>query len=65
LLDGTISSRNVPVAVNNSTIGNRVVAIAAGEVHSMAITNDGKLYAWGVNSNGQLGVSTITHAHTS
>ena len=31
-------------------------AIAAGYAHSLAIGNDGNLYTWGMNSNGQLGI---------
>ncbi|MEO6750483.1 MAG: cadherin-like beta sandwich domain-containing protein, partial [Chthoniobacteraceae bacterium] len=49
---------NVPVIV--STLGvlstKRVVAIAAGEAHSLALCSDGTVAAWGANSNGQLGI---------
>jgi alpha-tubulin suppressor-like RCC1 family protein len=31
------------------------VAVAAGEQHSLAIKTNGTLWAWGLNSNGQLG----------
>jgi alpha-tubulin suppressor-like RCC1 family protein len=35
--------------------------IVSGSFHSLALTNDGKLYAWGVNTCGQVGVgSTVT-----
>ncbi len=33
----------------------RVTAIAGGGLHSLAVTGDGKLYAWGYNGTGQLG----------
>jgi alpha-tubulin suppressor-like RCC1 family protein len=33
-----------------------VQSIAAGSVHSMAITEDGKLYNWGEGRSGQLGL---------
>ena len=29
--------------------------IACGHAHTLAVTDDGKLYTWGYNSNGQLG----------
>jgi E3 ubiquitin-protein ligase HERC4 len=33
-----------------------VVQIACGQKHSLALTNNGELYSWGSNSNGQLGL---------
>jgi len=38
----------------------RVVAIAAGRQHSMAIAPSGLLFAWGANYSGQLGISHAT-----
>jgi alpha-tubulin suppressor-like RCC1 family protein len=32
-----------------------VVAVAAGDFHSLALANNGKVFAWGRNNNGQLG----------
>ncbi|MBS0658888.1 MAG: choice-of-anchor D domain-containing protein [Verrucomicrobia bacterium] len=40
--------------------GRRVVAIAAGENHSLALCSDGTLVAWGANASGQLGDGTTT-----
>ena len=37
-----------------------VKAIAAGERHRLALTNDGKVWAWGENDRGQLGDGTTT-----
>lgn len=36
----------------------RVIAIAAGEKHSLAIKGDGTVWAWGSNAGGQLGDGT-------
>ena len=33
-----------------------VIDIAAGQEHSLAMTSDGKVYSWGCNSFGQLGL---------
>jgi alpha-tubulin suppressor-like RCC1 family protein len=41
-----------------------VVAVAAGANHSLAITSDGRLWAWGRNSNGQLGDNTTANKNT-
>ena len=35
--------------------------IAAGDAHSLAITNQGRLYAWGYNASGQLGDLTTVN----
>jgi len=35
-----------------------VKAIAAGRAHSLALTTDGKVWAWGLNTSGQLGDGT-------
>jgi alpha-tubulin suppressor-like RCC1 family protein len=34
-----------------------VIGIAAGDHHSLCYTDDGKVFAWGSNKNGQLGIS--------
>jgi len=55
--DGTISTRNSPVQVQPT--GNNVdtwIAASAGGTQSFALCTDGDLWAWGLNSSGQLGV---------
>lgn len=55
--DGTTQMRLSPVAVNaaGALAGKTVVAIEAGSSHSMALTSDGLVYAWGYGFHGQLG----------
>lgn len=36
-----------------------VVQIACGAKHALALTNNGELYSWGCNSEGQLGLGSI------
>jgi len=52
--DGTSTNRTSPVAVNMTGVlsGKIVTGIAAGGHHSIAVTSEGKVYAWG---NGYLG----------
>ena len=50
--DPTGDDRDTPGPVQNLT---GVVAIAAGRLHSMALTSDGKVWAWGDNADGELG----------
>jgi alpha-tubulin suppressor-like RCC1 family protein len=50
--DNTLANKKSPVQVSGLT---DVVAVAAGDNHSMAITSTGALYLWGENANGQIG----------
>jgi N-acetylgalactosamine 4-sulfate 6-O-sulfotransferase len=50
------SSAHVPGQVTGVLAGKRVVAIAAGRSHTLAVDDQGRLYGWGNNQAGQLGV---------
>jgi alpha-tubulin suppressor-like RCC1 family protein len=52
--DGSVTDRTSPVVVSLPA-GVSATAVAAGHSHSLAMGSDGKLYAWGVNTRGQLG----------
>ena len=54
--DGTTEDRLLPVNVKNVASG--VQAIAAGENHTCALTNEGDVQCWGENRYGQLGDGT-------
>ena len=49
------SDEPVRVGAGSPLYGKRVMAIGAGDYHSLAITTDDKIYAWGRNTNGELG----------
>ena len=56
------TSRRLPVAVNadsgvSALYGKTVVAIAAGQSHSLALCSDGTVAAWGYNTYGQVGTT--------
>lgn len=44
---------------NDYFVGKAVCFIAAGYEHSLALTLNGLIYAWGSNSRGQLGICTL------
>ncbi|MCF7808221.1 MAG: choice-of-anchor D domain-containing protein [Candidatus Marinimicrobia bacterium] len=48
---------NIPVAVDMTGVlsGKVITDIASGQYHTLALSDDGKLYAWGMNNEGQLG----------
>ena len=52
---------NIPVKVNAL---NQVIAVAAGRNHSLALKNDGTVWAWGDNAIGELGQGTLTVGST-
>lgn len=63
---GTSVWEHAPVELTASgpLAGQRIVEIAAGAAHTLAVTEDGTLYAWGANNNGQLGDGTYTTRNT-
>ena len=50
-----VVSATAPVAVRGLT---GVTQIAAGPTHNLALTREGKIFSWGSNSTGELGVGT-------
>jgi alpha-tubulin suppressor-like RCC1 family protein len=52
--DGGTRDNDVPVKVKLPA-GTKVTAVAAGAVHSLALTSPGAVFAWGGNNFGQLG----------
>lgn len=48
-----------PQPVEGDLSGRKVLLIACGDDHALASADDGKLYAWGANANGQLGLGRL------
>lgn len=55
--DTTTTPKAAPAAVNQSGVltGKLIIQVACGSAHTLALTSDGQVYAWGENSSGQLG----------
>ena len=62
--DGTTDNRSFPIQVKDpsdpTTFLTNVIAVAAGERHSLVLKTDGTVWAWGSNGNGRLGDGTYT-----
>ncbi len=59
---GASGSSSVPVQVMG--LPSTVVAVATSGNHNVALTSSGTVYAWGDNSDGQLGNGTTTSSST-
>ncbi len=53
--DGGVTEYGIPVAIQVPAV---IVGIDCGNKHSVALTADGRVLAWGQNSSGQLGDGT-------
>ena len=63
--NNTKTNSNTIVAVQTigtPLAGKKIVKIAAGQGHSLALTDDGMVYTWGRNDTGQLGNNATTDA---
>ena len=60
--NGASTDQNSPVSVSMSS--NTAKKISTGRQHTCAIFNDDKVYCWGENGNGQLGIGSTTDQNT-
>ncbi len=60
--DRTTFTRTTPVALN--VADETVASISAGGYHTVALTVDGKAYAWGYGLYGQIGIGTNSNYNT-
>lgn len=63
--DGTTTDSNGPVLVDTSLVsGVTWVSIEAGMERSAALGDDGRIYSWGANNYGQLGIGSTSSGVT-
>jgi len=61
--DGTTVDKHVPTLITNQfnlAVGETITSISLGSAHSAAVTSEGRIFTWGLNSSGQLGDGTYT-----
>ena len=60
--NGASANQNAPVQVADpgdpTGYLQNVIAISAGDTHSLALKKDGSLFAWGFNGDGELGINS-------
>lgn len=61
---GDTSNRSSPVAVSGLTNVKKILINRGTAYSTYALTNDGRIYSWGFNSYGELGVGDTSHRYT-
>jgi alpha-tubulin suppressor-like RCC1 family protein len=56
--DSTLATKSLPVLVSGPA-ATSWASVAAGFYHTLGITTEGRLYAWGYNTSGQVGDLTV------
>lgn len=59
--NGTTNAVLLPSSITTNLLGKKVVEVACGSHHSLALTSDGEVYAWGQNNCGQVGSGSTTN----
>jgi len=56
---GSVNNKSSPVQIGSDFASSSWTVVAAGSRHTVAITNNGTLFTWGLGTSGQLGDSTL------
>ena len=61
---GSLADQSVPTDLVASGLlsGKKVASVAVGESHTLALSDDGMLTAWGLNASGQLGTNNTANS---
>ncbi|BES95734.1 Hypothetical protein chromosome condensation (RCC1) and BTB (POZ) domain containing protein [Nesidiocoris tenuis] len=58
---GMNPNQTAPRKVNSAIGGKFIIGIACAQTSTLAVTNNGEVYGWGYNGNGQLGVGNTVN----
>ncbi|XP_017205802.1 RCC1 and BTB domain-containing protein 2 isoform X2 [Oryctolagus cuniculus] len=53
--NGTTNHGLVPCQISTNLSNKQVIEVACGSYHSLVLTSDGEVFAWGYNNSGQVG----------
>ncbi|XP_057350503.1 RCC1 and BTB domain-containing protein 2 isoform X4 [Manis pentadactyla] len=53
--NGTTNHALVPCHISTNLSNKQVIEVACGSYHSLVLTSDGEVFAWGYNNSGQVG----------
>uniref|UniRef100_A0A672NR48 RCC1 and BTB domain containing protein 2 n=2 Tax=Sinocyclocheilus grahami TaxID=75366 RepID=A0A672NR48_SINGR len=62
--NGTTNHGLTPALVSTNLISKRVTEVACGSHHTIALTTEGEVYAWGYNNSGQVGSGSTANQPT-
>ncbi|XP_056612640.1 RCC1 and BTB domain-containing protein 2 isoform X2 [Triplophysa dalaica] len=62
--NGTTNHGLTPALASTNLINKRVTEVACGSHHTIALTTDGEVYAWGYNNSGQVGSGSTANQPT-
>ncbi|XP_077987342.1 RCC1 and BTB domain-containing protein 1-like [Glandiceps talaboti] len=59
--NGNVNQGLVPVHLSTNLVGKKVMQVSCGSHHSLALTSDGEVFAWGYNNCGQIGTGSTSN----
>ncbi|KAM8822174.1 RCC1 and BTB domain-containing protein 2 isoform 1-T1 [Synchiropus picturatus] len=62
--NGTTNHGLTPAVVSTNLLSKRVTEVACGSHHTIALTTDGEVFAWGYNNSGQVGSGSTANQPT-
>lgn len=61
---GTSCQTVVPTLVSSGLLGKKIIDVSCGSHHSIALTSEGEVFAFGQNNSGQIGCGSTANQPT-